>query len=262
MILPVQGGRAWRTRIGPTPKATLARRCVGRRIAAPPSGRTGASVAGNNLSSADEGGPPRLEVRWIRAGEPAAGVLQWFNRFPTVTESRADDYLIRPDLVGLSAKIRGGGALEVKVYRGSPGWFEVPGCARGVLEYWQRWSFPVPLAEPGAAGLPSWKQVRKVRRTTFLAVIGGRLSASRTRPEEGTVCAVELAQIEADAMAWWSLGFEAMGVPEELGPLLHASAATVFHQLPPEDRQFSGQESGSYQQWLRTQYGGSGSSST
>lgn len=214
-------------------------------------------MAGNSLSFEDAGGPPRLEVRWIRAGEPTAGVLQWFSRFPTVMESRDDNYLITPDLAGLSVKIRGGGALEIKMYRGSPGRFEVPGCARGVMEYWQRWSFPVPSTED-PVGSPSWKQVRKVRRTTFLAVIGGRLSASLTRPEEGTVCAVEVAQFEADATAWWSLGFEAMGVTDELGPLINESAATVFEQLPPDNRQFSQQESGSYQQWLRAQFGGDG----
>ena len=39
-------------------------------------------------------------------------------------------------------KVRGGGALEVKVYRGSPGIQDVAGRARGNMESWQNWSFP------------------------------------------------------------------------------------------------------------------------
>ena len=37
------------------------------------------------------------------------------------TESREDTYLLDPHLPGLSVKVRGGGALEVKAYRGEPG---------------------------------------------------------------------------------------------------------------------------------------------
>ena len=72
----------------------------------------------------------------------------WFGRFPAGTESREDSYLLDPLLPGLSVKVRGGGALEVKVYRGSPGILEVAGRARGRLESWQKWSFPVQPAQP------------------------------------------------------------------------------------------------------------------
>ena len=50
---------------------------------------------------------------------------------PARTETREDTYLL--NLQWLSVKIHGGGALEVKVYRGSP----------GILEAWQKWSFPL-----------------------------------------------------------------------------------------------------------------------
>ena len=45
--------------------------------------------------------------------------------------SRQDTYLLNPQLSGLSVKVRGGGALEVKVYCGSPGILDLPGRARG-----------------------------------------------------------------------------------------------------------------------------------
>ena len=72
-----------------------------------------------------------LEVRWIFPGQLTAAVARWFGRFPAEMESREDTYLLDPPLPGLSVKVRGGGALEVKVFRGSPGMLEVAGRARG-----------------------------------------------------------------------------------------------------------------------------------
>jgi hypothetical protein len=83
-----------------------------------------------------------LEVRWIFPGRLEAAVAGWFGRFPAGMESREDTYLLDPHLRGLSVKVRGGGALEVKVYRGSPGILEVAGRARGRMESWQKGSFP------------------------------------------------------------------------------------------------------------------------
>jgi hypothetical protein len=79
-----------------------------------------------------------LEVRWIFPGQLDAAVAGWFGRFPAGVESREDIYLLDPRLPGLSVKVRGGGALEVKVYRGSPGILEVGARARGRLEFWQK----------------------------------------------------------------------------------------------------------------------------
>ena len=79
-----------------------------------------------------------LEVRWIFPGQMEAAVAGWFGRFPARTETREDIYMLDPQLRGLSVKVRGGGALEVKAYRGSPGILEVPGRARGRMESWQK----------------------------------------------------------------------------------------------------------------------------
>ena len=77
-----------------------------------------------------------LEVRWIFPGQLEAAVARWFARFPATVESREDTYLLDPPLRGLSVKVRGSGALQVKVYRGSPGILEVAGRARGPLQSW------------------------------------------------------------------------------------------------------------------------------
>jgi len=97
-------------------------------------------------------GAGSLEVRWIFPGQLAAAVARWFGRFPARTESREDTYLLDPPLPGLSVKVRGGGALEVKVFRGSPGTLEVAGRARGQMASWQKWSFPFHALSQHRAG--------------------------------------------------------------------------------------------------------------
>jgi hypothetical protein len=51
------------------------------------------------------------------AGGRGAGLVR---AFPAETTSFEDAYLLNPHLPGLSVKVQGGRALEVKVYRGSP----------------------------------------------------------------------------------------------------------------------------------------------
>ena len=96
-----------------------------------------------------------LEVRWIFPGQLEAAVAGWFGRFPAAVESREDAYLLDPQLRGLSVKIRAGGALEVKMYHGSPGILEVAGRARGRMESWQKWSFPLSPPSQDSAGPPA-----------------------------------------------------------------------------------------------------------
>jgi len=115
-----------------------------------------------------------LEVRWIFPGQLETAVARWFGRFPARTESRRDTYLLDPQLRGLSVKVRGGSALEVKAYRGSPGILEVAGRARGRMESWQKWSFSCSPLRPGPAG---WRPVRKRRRISRFPLASGQLDA-------------------------------------------------------------------------------------
>ena len=97
-----------------------------------------------------------LEVRWIFPGRLETAVTGWFGRFPIETESREDSYLLDPRLPGLSVKVRGSRAFEVKKYHGSPGILEVAGRTRGRLESWQSGPFrsacPARTAPTRAAG--------------------------------------------------------------------------------------------------------------
>jgi len=104
-----------------------------------------------------------LEVRWIFPGQLRTAVVGWFGRFPAETESRDDPYLLYPRSRGVSVKLRAGGTLDVKVYRGSPGTLDVAGQARGRLEVWQKWAFPFDRPSQDSGRPAGWRPVSKKR---------------------------------------------------------------------------------------------------
>ena len=136
-----------------------------------------------------------LEVRWIFPGQLEAAVAGWFGRFPARTESREDTYLLDPQLPGLSVKVRGGGALEVKAYRGSPGILEVAGRARGRLQSWQKWSFPFSPPRQDSGDPAGWRTVRKRRRISRFSGASGQIVAPAPGPGGEPRCEVELTEV-------------------------------------------------------------------
>ena len=192
-----------------------------------------------------------LEVRWIFPGQLEAAVVRWFGRFPARMESRQDTYLLDPQLRGLSVKIRGGGALEVKVYRGSPGILEVADRARGRVESWQKWSFPVsPFGQDRGDLLAGWRTVRKRRRISRFPLASGPVVARAPELGGEPRCAVELTEVRTRGRDWWTLGFEATGPADLLRSELQATAALVFAQALPGGVEPSPHESRSYADWL------------
>ena len=191
-----------------------------------------------------------LEVRWIFPGQLEAAVARWFGRFPARTESRQDTYLLDPRLPGLSVKVRGGGALEVKAYRGSPGILEVPGRARGRMESWQKWSFPCNPLRPGSVGPAGWRPVRKRRRISQFSGASGQIVAPAPGPGREPRCEVELTEVRAGGQDWWTLGFEATGPADLLRSTLEATAALVFAHALPGRMEFGPDEARSYAEWL------------
>ena len=174
-----------------------------------------------------------LEVRWIFPGQLEAAVAGWFGRFPARMESRQDTYLLDPPLPGLSVKVRGCGALEVKAYRGSPGILEVPGRAGGRLESWQKWSFPVSPPGPGGGAPAGWWPVRKRRRISGFSLASGQVVARGPGPGGEPRCEVELTEVRTRGQDWWTLGFEATGPASLLRSTLEATAALVFARALP-----------------------------
>ena len=191
-----------------------------------------------------------LEVRWIFPGQSEAAVAGWFGRFPAGIQSREDIYLLDPQLPGLSVKIRGGGALEVKVYRGSPGILEVAGRARGRMESWQKWSFPFSPPRQHSGDPPGWRPVRKRRRISRFSLASGQIVARAPGLGQQPRCEVELTEVRAGGQDWWTLGFEATGPAHLLRSELQATAALVFAQALPGGVEPGPDDSRSYAQWL------------
>ena len=196
-------------------------------------------TAGQPESRAAEG-IRSLEVRWILPGRSGSAVAGWLGRFPGEVEMREDVYLLDPDLRGLSVKVRAGRALEVKVYRGSPGVLTVAGGALGRMESWQKWSFPCDRLGREDADPVGWMRVRKARRVSRFSLVGG-----------DTGCAVELTAVRAREQDWWSLGLEATGPDEVRHSELEAAAALVFARPPPDPTEFGLHASLSYAAWIR-----------
>ena len=191
-----------------------------------------------------------LEVRWIFPGQLETAVARWFGRFPAGVESREDSYLLDPLLPGLSVKIRGGRALEVKAHRGSPGILQVAGRVRGRMEYWQKWSFPFSPPSPGSGDPPGWRPVRKRRRISRFSSASGPLGALAAGRRQQPLCEVELTEVHIGGQHWWTLGFEATGPASLLCSELQATAALVFAQALPLSVEPGPDESKSYAEWL------------
>ena len=191
-----------------------------------------------------------LEVRWIFPGPLETAVAGWFGRFAAEMESREDTYLLDPRLRGLSVKVRGGRALEVKVYRGSPGILEVTGRARGRMESWQKWSFPCSPLRPGSGDPAGWQQVRKRRRISRFPLSSGQLETRAAGPGQQPQCEVELAEVHTRGQDWWTLGFEATGPTSLLRSELEGTAALVFAQSLPGGAEPGPDKSRSYAEWL------------
>jgi hypothetical protein len=194
-----------------------------------------------------------LEVRWIFPGRLGTDVVTWFARFPATTESREDNYLLDPYLPGLSVKVRGGAALELKAYCGSPGTFELPGRARGRLQTWRKWSFPCSLPGLGDGAPPSWQPVRKTRHISRFPAAGEPAVASNPAPCPRPPCAVELTEIRTRGQDWWTLGFETTGPGGLLRSELLAVAALVFARAIPGGVKPGLDQCRSYAEWLSPQ---------
>jgi hypothetical protein len=187
-------------------------------------------------------GVPTLEVRWILPGQlDTAGAYRLAGSSPEM-ESREDVYLLDPDLDGLSVKVRAGGALEVKVFRGSPGILDIPRRARGRLQYWQKWSFPFGSPSRDSADPGGWRRVGKQRRISRFAA-GGE-----------TRCSVEITELRMPYQDWWSLGLEATGPAERLRTALEATAELVFTRPLPGGVELRLEDSSSYAEWLRSRF--------
>ena len=200
-------------------------------------------------------GVSSLEVRWIFPGPLETAVAEWFGRFPAEIQSREDTYLLDPWLRGLSVKVRGGVALDVKEYRGSQGMLDLAGRARGHLESWRKWSFPMDPLRCDGGDLAGRIPVRKRRRISQFSPASSPVATQPSRGGQEPRCAAELTEIRALSHDWWTLGFEATGPHDLLRSALQATAELVFAQTMPARVAPGPVESSSYAEWLHQQRG-------
>jgi hypothetical protein len=205
-------------------------------------------------------GLPSLEVRWIFPGQPDTAVAGWFSRAQPEAESREDAYLLDPGMGGLSVKVRAGQALDVKMFLGSPGILELPGRARGHLQYWRKWSFPFSPLGLASSDPGGWKRVHKQRQVICFSLAGERIAPAPAVPAQAGLqarCAVELTGLRVPYQdprhqEWWSLGLEATGPAESLRDGLEATAALVIARDLPHGVDLRIDDSRSYADWLRS----------
>jgi hypothetical protein len=201
------------------------------------------------MASPGSGGVDSLEVRWIFPGRLGTAAAGWLGRFPVTPESREDTYLLDPPVRWRSVKIRGGGPLEIKMYRGSPGVLDLAGRAHGHMEYWRKWSWPVsPLSQDGG-NPPGWRPVGKKRHLCWFS-LGRPVALHAPRADQEPACTVELTELTTSGQDWWSLGFEATGPAGLLRGELEATAALVFAEAMPGGVEPGPDQSRSYAEWL------------
>ena len=200
----------------------------------------GPSVLGNS----------RIEVRWIMPGPLPGPVIEWFERFPVTTESRQDSYLVSPPLPGLSVKIRGNLALEVKEFSGSRGILDVAGVVQGRLQAWRKWSFPFSTASPYAEDSLSWQRVRKQRRLSAFLLDDAQFVTSFPVPSDRLSCTMELSEVLVADTLWWTFALESIGPDARLQEAIEVTAARFLGSGAPEQMALSVEASGPYSDWL------------
>jgi len=207
------------------------------------------------------GGVLSLEVRWILPGRLDTAVAAWFGTSVPDVESREDVYLLSPDLGGLSVKVRGGRALEVKEFLGSPGILDLEGHACGRIQYWRKWSFPLGSFSHDDRETDGWRRVHKQRSTIRFALTGGDVTPVVEHAGEvgdESRCAVELTEVRTQHRDWWSLGLEATGPAGLLRTGLEATAALIFTRASAGGAELRLADSMSYAEWLRSRPGTEG----
>jgi len=195
-------------------------------------------------------GGPRIEVRWFLAGDLPTGVTEWFAQFPSSAEAREDSYLVAPRLPGLTVKLRGGLALDVKLYRGNRGLLRIPGIAEGQLGSWSKWSFSFDAeVQPPEYGV-AWRRVKKDRKLSTFVLDDRRLIAGLPASQDQLVCTAELSHIAVDDERWWTFAFESAGPADRQRHAIEMTADRFLRTDVPVDLQLTLEHCRPYTDWL------------
>ena len=159
---------------------------------------------------------PTVEARWFMTGRPTEEARRWFERRGPVTKikPRTDSYLCLPGMTSIGIKLREG-KFEVKRRDIDFGLAPLGSRVTGRLGLWRKWSFTVAGTERTDAPDDGWisiKKERRVRKYAINDITGLTAVHPESFPERG--CSVELTELKARDVEWWSVGFEAFG-PDE-----------------------------------------------
>lgn len=190
------------------------------------------------------------EIRWFfpldappRPGlppQPPAAVLAWFrggfNNLTWPPQSRTDRYLLLPGCATTGVKLREG-RFEVKVLCGTAEPLVLPHGISGVAVRWVKWSYGGEAARPWATALSrettgglnvtKWRLQRAFDRTGAEVV---EVTENSLLMSANTV---ELTAVHAQNRFWWTLGLEALGVPEKLEEHFQRLSGYFFGQANP-----------------------------
>lgn len=206
------------------------------------------------------------EIRWFWAGDPPAGLKEWFLEAKGDVcaagggeRERQDQYLRDENQVQLGIKRRDTKSsqhkgVEVKGLVAAKQGMLAAGPFVGPIELWAKWG-----SESLAIDEGSTVTIRKQR---WLRKFDGAASPPReievtpneqpgpgqTFPNRG--CNVELTRIGVEGLAgtWWTLGFESFGALATVEADLRAAAAVLSERWPPG---LEGGRLASYPAWLK-----------
>jgi len=177
---------------------------------------------------------------------------EWFGRFPTSTEIRRDSYLVAPQLPGLSVKLRGELAVDVKVYRGTPGILYIPRIAQGPLGSWSKWSFPLSAKVQRPDDSLSWCGVEKRRRlSAFLPDDDVMIAPTPVSDSGRLTCTAELTDLVVKGEILLTFAFEAMGPPDRLQAAIEVATARYLNTEVAEQIRLNEDNCRPYSEWLQ-----------
>lgn len=192
---------------------------------------------------------PTAEVRWFLEGPLPDNVEQWFEAVAGALpwEARTDHYVrpATPDGLGVKARM---GQLEIKRLAEVIGEEAFHTCAAGCVERWRKWSFPLDGSARLRNGAGDWVAVGKRRQKATFAVRDESVEQVPRVEQARQGCSLEIAEVQATGMPWWSISFEAFGPEPALVELLRRTATHVFAEAKPPILAVG--HSMSYPRWL------------
>ena len=182
------------------------------------------------------------EMRWFFVGPAPEWVPEWFDAgegrlLERLEKLRTDSYLVFFGSSGVGVKLREAPGkdhlnFEIKALRSAPRTVEPRPGILGKADAWVKWSVELPVAEDLPQTMREgsrWIDVEKKRwllKYEFKADAAPKEVLKEARPDEG--CNVELTELVVVGGHWWTIGFEAFGLPERVDRHLLASLETFF----------------------------------